>query len=161
MKKLVLALALLAFGSCWLIGQNIAPATAIQVQMNQSGYFAFPISSTSSAVNTQAILTIPAPIGNLYNYVCYLAFNMSDDASGATVAATNAVTTVSNFNGFVLKFSLPAANNNNYDWSMLWGTPVGGGCAKSTSPGTATVFTSPAINLHAMYTWYATYYQAP
>lgn len=161
MKKFIILLALVAFGSCGLIGQNIPPATAIQVQMNQSGYFAFPISATSTAVNTQAILTIPAPVSGLYNYVCYLAFNTSDDASGATVAITNGVTTSTNFNSFALKFSMPAANNQNYDWSMVWGSPVGGGCSKSASPGTATVFTSPAINAHAMYTWYATYYQAP
>lgn len=136
--------------------QNIAPATATQVQATQGYYFTTPISATA-AVATVTTLTIPAPPGGLYNYVCSLALNASQNASAT--AATNAVTTSTNFNAFALKFSFPATVNGTYDWGTKWGEPSTG-CVKSVSPGTATTFASPN-QAQTAFTWYATYYQAP
>lgn len=135
--------------------QNPPAANTTPVQATQALYYTIPISSTAASGATT--LTIPAPAPNLYNYVCHLALNGSNNNTGAVL--TNAVTTVTNFNSFVLKFSTISANSNTYDWSMNMGTPSAG-CAKSTSPGTATTFVSPSVTNWA-FTWYGSYFQAP
>lgn len=115
-----------------------------------------PISSTGAA-NAQTTLTIPAPPANMYNYVCYLHFNISQNATAT--ASTNAVTTSTNFNSYAIKYSAAATANGVYDWIEVWGTPAGG-CVKSTSPGTATTFVSPAAQTNSAFTWTAGYFQA-
>lgn len=138
--------------------QNPPQSGATLAQAVASQYFVIPI-STTAAVNNQVTLTIPAPPPGLYNYVCSLAFNISQDAT--STAAVNVTTSSTNFNSFALKLSLAATANINYDWTAKFGDPAGGGCAKSTSPTTATTFVSPTLLLHAAFTWNATYFQAP
>lgn len=137
--------------------QNTAmPTGAVATQAGLPYYYLTPISSTA-AVNNQVTLTIPAAAG-LYNYVCTLTYHASQD--GTATAQTNAVTTSTNFNAFALKYSLTATATINFDQQFNWGTP-GNGCAKSTLPGTATTFVSPAAAANLAFTWYATYFQAP
>lgn len=158
MKRLLITAAVLGLVAVAARAQNPAPtgSTAL-VQPVHSYYALIPISATA-AVNTQTTLTIPAPAPNLYNYICFLGFGASQN--GTSTAISNAVTTSTNFNSFALKFSLAATANLAYDWTQRWGSPTSG-CAKSTSPGTATTFVSPAAVTNAAFTWYATYYQAP
>lgn len=130
----------------------------VPAQAAQSVYYVIPISSTG-AVNTAITLTIPTPPAGYYNYICKLAFNVSNDTTGTVV--TNAVSTSTNFNSVAFKVSQVATASANYDSGTYdWGTPATG-CAKSVSPGTATTFVSPTGQTHAMWTWYAMYYQGP
>jgi len=153
----ILGLVLVAIGIAWnLHAQNAPDARSTQVQLNQGLYPLIPISATA-AVNNAAVLTIAAPPGGQYIYVCSLAFNASQDAT--QTANTNATTSSANFNSFALKFSLAATNSLAYDWSANWGAP-GTGCVKSAAAGTLTSFTSPS-NTHTAYSWEATYYIAP
>ena len=137
--------------------QNAPLSNATAVQPTISLYFMTPISATA-AVNNQTTLTIPAPSAGLYNYVCKLAFVISQD--GTATANTNVVTTSTNFNSFALKKSLAATANLSTEVSLDFGSPATG-CAKSTSPGTATTFVSPAAAANTAYSWYAAYFQAP
>lgn len=155
MKKAIHVLVLLVALATLAVAQNPPAANTTPVQATQALYYQIPISSTAASGATT--LTIPVPAPNLYNYVCHLAINGSNNNTGAVL--TNAVTTQTNFNSFVLKFSQISANSNTYDWAMPMGTPSTG-CAKSTSPGTATTFVSPSVTNWA-FTWYATYFQAP
>lgn len=118
-------------------------------------YTLVPISATA-AVNAQTTLTIPAPPPGYYNYICTLRFSASNNATGT--AAVNAVTTSTNFNAYAIKFST-LATTPTYDWVESWGI-ANVGCVKSTSPGTATTFVSPAAATNTAFTWSATYYQA-
>jgi hypothetical protein len=129
------------------------------VQSAPSVYGLVPISATAAA-SAQATLTIPAPAqAGYYNYVCSLHFNASHDGT-ATTAATNSVTTSTNFNSYAIKFSLNNVANQNTDWVENWGSTPGAGCVKSNSPGTATTFLSPAGAANMQFTWTATYFQA-
>ncbi len=119
-----------------------------------------PISATA-AVNTQTTLTIPAPPGGMYNYVCFLAFQVNQDGTGGT-AYSVAVTTSTNFpNSFAAKFSMVSTASTDSGVITLLKNDGAAGCAKSTQAGTATTFVGPSANTHAAWTWYATYYQAP
>lgn len=131
------------------------PTTSVNISV------VYPLTaiSATAAANTQTTLTIPAPGAGLYNYVCSLGFNASNNNTGAVI--TNAVSTSTNFNAFAIKFSVLSTASNNYDLPyMTWGSPTTG-CVKSTSPGTATTFVSPGAATNFAFTWYATYYQAP
>src|SRR5206468_2029250 len=99
----------------------------------------------------------PAPATGLYNYVCYLQFGISNDATGG-VATTNLSTSNTNFGTYAFKVSNVGTANTNYEFAHYMGNPAGG-CAKSALPGTATTFVSPVANLHAAYTWQGVYYQ--
>lgn len=159
MKRFSLVLALLAMlastsAYAQQVGSTGQPATPITIQ---SQYPLVAISATAAA-NAQTTLTIPAPPAGLYNYVCSLHFNLSQNATAT--AATNAVTTSTNFNSWALKFSYPATVNGSYDWFEPWGL-ANVGCVKSTASGTATTFVSPAAATNSAFTWTATYYQAP
>ena len=168
MKKnyLLLALLLVAALAPWgfrrIHAQNAAGAGVgvVPIQMATPFYSQTPISATA-AVNTQTTLSIPAPAGGLYNYVCSLAYEVGASAGGPN-AITNVVSTSSNFNSFAVKVS--SANAVNTDSGVLWvigPTTPAQGCVKSAAPGTATTFTSPSGLTTATWTWYATYYQAP
>lgn len=156
LSRLALPVAILA--ACALLArpqaQQIMNANPVTLQ---TVYSMIPISSTA-AVNAQTTLTIPAPPPSFYNYVCTIHLNLSQDATGTVI--TNAVTTSTNFNNWALKFSSPLTVNGNADIVEGWGI-ANVGCPKSTSPGTATTFVSPAAVLHTAFTWTATYYQAP
>lgn len=117
-----------------------------------------PISATT-AVNNATTLTIPAPPAGMSNYVCMLAYSLSQDAT--STVQTNAGATSTNFNSFALTVSLPATANLNSDVRFLWSMSPASGCPKSTIPGTATTFVQTAAALHMTWTWYALYYQAP
>jgi hypothetical protein len=134
--------------------QQIMNANAVTIQTQ----YALVSASQTQAINTQTTLTIPAPPPSFYNYVCSVHFNASQNAT--STAITNAVTTSTNFNAWAIKFSLAAVANQNYDMNQSWGI-ANVGCVKSTSPGTATTFVSPAAVAQAAFTWDATYYQAP
>ena len=139
--------------------QNLSggpPPTAIQPATPY--YTTVPISATA-AVNTQTLLTIPAPATGLFNYICDLKYEVANDNTGTVV--TTAVTTSSNFNSFAVKFSQIATASVDSGVQTVLGpyTPAGG-CIKSAAPATATIFAG-AIATHATWTWYATYYQAP
>lgn len=139
--------------------QNNADAGAQPVQLTTPKYSLIPISATA-AVNTSTTLTIPAPPPTWYNYVCYLAYQVGNDNTATVV--TNVVSTSTNFNSFAVKFS--AASSASTDSGVQVALPAmqpTGGCAKSTSPGVATTFVSPASVTHAMWTWYGLYYQGP
>jgi len=158
MKRWIAALVVAGLAAVNLVVYaQVQQAGASLVQMAPSFYAMTPISATA-AVNTQTTLTIPAPAPSLYNYVCYLHFNVSQNATSS--ANTNLATTSTNFNSYAIKYSAAATANGVYDWIEVWGTPVGG-CAKSTSPGTATIFVSPAAVTNSAFTWTATYFQAP
>lgn len=155
LKSSIIAVALLLV-TAQAFAQVASPVPPTMVQPVISYYALIPISATA-AVNVVTTLTIPAPAPNLYNYVCYLGLNVSQD--GTSTANSNKVSSSTNFNSFAHKWSLPATANLSYDWSARWGNPATG-CAKSTLPGTATTFVSPQT-ANSAHTWYATYYQAP
>lgn len=139
-----------------LSAQNAPVANTTPVQSAQSLYFTTPATATAAA-GSPAVLTLAAPPAGLYNYVCYLALEGSNNNTGAVL--TNLVTTSANFNSFALKFSQISANSNNYTWQMDMGDPATG-CAKSTSPATVTSFTSPTTTSWA-YSWTGAYFVAP
>ena len=134
--------------------QQIMNANPVTIQTQ----YVLVSTSQTQAVNTQTTLTIPAPPPSFYNYVCSIHFNASQNAT--STAITNSVTTSTNFNSWAIKFSLAAVADQNYDMNESWGI-ANVGCVKSTSPGTATTFVSPAAVAQAAFTWDATYYQAP
>lgn len=131
--------------------------TSVSLSTPTSNIVLVAISATA-AVNNQVTLTIPAPAGGLYNYVCSLTYHASQD--GTATAQTNAVTTSTNFNAFALKYSLTATATINFDQQFNWGTPATG-CPKSAAPGVVTTFVSPAAGANIAFTWYAMYFQAP
>ena len=154
---LLAALALLLLHSLPAAAQAVP--TAVQFSTPAVGIVPIPISATA-AVNTQTVLTIPAPPGGMSNYICYLAYQGNADATGAAV--TNAVTTSTNFNSFAVKFSVPAGVNLDTGVQVVLNSlGAVAGCPKSTIPGTATTFTSTASLTHEAFTWYAVYFQAP
>lgn len=151
---LVLALAALAatapaFAQQATLVQSTTPATNIVLT---------PISATAAA-GSPAVLTIPAPAGSLYNYVCYLAYDVSVGAGGTVT--TNGVSTSTNFFAFAYKVSNAGTANTNSPVNVVIGplSPTAG-CVKSAAPGVATTFTSPTTAATA-FDWYATYFQAP
>lgn len=155
LTSLVATIALLA----WAASAFAQAPTVVSASTPAAPIVLIPISATS-AVNNQTTLTIPTPPGGLSNYVCYLAFEASQDAT--STAFSVAVTTSTNFNSFAAKFSQPATVNvDSGAYVLLNSSGATGGCAKSTIPGTATTFVSPTANAHATWTWYATYFQAP
>lgn len=159
----VLAIAaLLVLGLLVPLGAQISQVGSVQWPLVQSApavYAMTPISATGAA-STQVTLTIPAPAqAGYYNYICSIHFNASHDNT-ATTAATNSVTTSTNFNSYAIKFSLNNTANNVTDWSEQWGSTPGAGCVKSNSPGTATTFVSPAGAANMQFTWTASYFQA-
>lgn len=158
LKAFAIVLALIGLASVAVVAQNSAPLGSTPVQVTSAFYPLTPISATA-AVNTQTVLTIPAPTqSGYYNYVCYLAYEIGNDATGGVT--TNAVTTSTNFNTFAIKFSsLTTANLDSGVQVVL--DSVAPGCAKSASPTTATTFTSTASLTHVAFTWYAAYFQAP
>jgi len=141
----------------FVVAQNPVQGFATLIQPGLPVYYTTPISATG-AVNNQVTLTIPAPAGGVYNYVCSLHYGASQD--GTATAQTNAVTTSTNFNSFALKYSLTATPTINYFRDFYWGSPATG-CVKSAAAGTATTFVSPAAGANIAFTWYATFYQAP
>lgn len=167
MKKLsLITLALvLAVG----VGHMI-PMPSILAQSNAGGamspptpvnfYTAYPLTpiSATAAANAASTLTIPAPTqSGYYNYVCSLSLESSNNNTAAVI--TNVVTTSTNFNSFAVKFSkISAASNDSGVLTYL--NLQAPGCAKSTSPSTATTFVSPTSTNEA-YTWTAVYFQAP
>jgi hypothetical protein len=157
--KLLCAVLVLLALSPFIIGQSIQPTNNVKIQMVSAYYPQIPISSTAGSA-AQTTLTIPAPPAGQYIYVCSLGFNYTQTNSTGTVES-NAVTTSSNFGGFALKFSAAAAINTIYEKTFNWGSPAGGGCARSTSPGTATTFVSPSAATNGQFTWQASYFNAP
>ena len=146
---LILALSLSAYAQAPTVVQATTP----------SGITLIPISATAAVANATT-LTIPAPPGGLYNYVCWLAYEVGQDATGTVLSLATSSST--NFNAFAVKFSqLATVNIDSGSMVLINSGGPGAGCVKSTSPGTATTFVQSASNAHATWTWYATYYQAP
>lgn len=149
-----------------LIGFLVLPATVqaqqatlVQGTTPATNIVLIPISATA-AVNTAVTLTIPAPAGGLYNYVCSLTYQVSTNATGG--ANTNVVTTSTNFNSFAIKFSNPTGVNiDSGVQTVLNSHGPTDGCAKSAAPGVATTFVSPAGMTNQAWSWTATYFQAP
>lgn len=138
-----------AFAQAPTLVQSTTPATNIVLT---------PISATAAA-GSPALLTIPAPGGSLYNYVCFLAYDVSVGAGGTVT--TNGISTSTNFNSFAYKVSNPGTANTNSPVNVVIGplSPTAG-CVKSASPGVSTTFTSPTTAATA-FDFYATYFQAP
>lgn len=159
LSAVLLAASILALAVAPASAQNTTmPSGAVAVQPGLPYYYLTPISATA-AVNTQTTLTIPAAAG-LYNYVCYLAYQVGNDNTGTAVS--NVVSTSTNFNSFAVKFSMVATASLDSGTVVALGAgSPGAGCAKSTIAGTATTFVSPASLTHAAWTWYALYFQAP
>jgi hypothetical protein len=136
-----------------------AQAPTVVAATTPSNIVLIPISATT-AVGNATTLTIPAPPGGQYNYVCFLAYEIGQDATDT--ALTLATSSSTNFNSFAVKVSQAATVN--IDTGSLVAINSGGpgaGCVKSVAPGVATTFVQSASNAHATWTWYATYYQAP
>lgn len=150
-----------------------------QVQFAGPAFIVTALSATAAA-GSPAVLTIPAPANpSVFNYVCSLYFNGSNANSGAVL--TNAVSTSSNFalglvqnaatTTWATKVSAPSVASNDtaqtaegsasqLAQALIINSTPGGGCAKSSLGGTATVFTSATVASWA-FAWMATYYQAP
>ncbi len=157
MRKILRRLSLVLLLLC-----GVAASASAQTLVSLStpaGSIAVTAISATTAVNNATTLTIPAPAGGLYNYVCSLAYSLGQDAT--STVSTNDVTTSTNFFSYALKFSLVATANLQGRVHTLWATTPGAGCPKSAVAGTATTFVGQAANLHATQTWYATYFQAP
>lgn len=163
MKKTFLALLFSLAIALPAFAQTPCPVGNCTQTQQVTGYYAvIPISNTL-AVNNQVTLTIPAPPPNQYNYICTLGFQASQN--GTATANSNLTVTSTNFkdqsgNNFALKYSLAATANLTYDVFRKFGEPSTG-CAKSTSPATATTFVSPAATANTAFSLDATYYQAP
>lgn len=132
--------------------------TLVQSTTPATNLVLVPISATAAA-GSPAVLTIPAPAGSLYNYVCFLAYDVSVGAGGTVT--TNGVSTSTNFNAFAYKVSNPGTANTNSAVNVIIGplSPTAG-CVKSAAPGVSTTFTSPTTAATA-FDFYATYFQAP
>lgn len=139
-----------------ILGAQAYPGSTL-VQSAPAIYAVTPISATG-AVNTQVTLTIPAPPAGQYNYVCKLHYAISAD--GTATAGNNVVTTSTNFNSFAFASSIEDVAQKESLRSVDFGNPATG-CARSTAPGTATTFVSPAQIANAAFWWGAAYYQAP
>lgn len=148
-----------------MLGVNLGKIVEAQSQpqptiMPVRVYTTFPIVpiSATAAAGSAAVLTIPAPVNAAYfNYVCYLAIEGSNN--NTPLAATNVVTTSTNFNSFAAKFSTPGAASSDTGVLPLLSSTAPG-CAKSAAAATATTFTSPTSTDEA-YAWYALYFQGP
>lgn len=158
-KYVLLTLALAGMLALGLTAQQNPPdSNKTAVQIGGALVYLTPISATA-AVNNQTTLTIPAAAGQ-YAYVCSLTFEISQD--GTSTANTNVVTTSTNFNSFAFKASLAATANLMANIPSPWnGVTPGAGCPKSTLPGTATTFVSPAAAANSAYTFYASYFYLP
>ena len=156
-KTLAIALALVVLGAVSGFAQAPVPVS-LTTPTYASGITVIPITATA-IVNTQTTLTIPTPPGGMTNYVCSLGYQLSNDNTGTV--ASNLVSTSTNFNSFAVKFSQTVTASVDSGLMMLFNHNPGGGCPKSTIPGTATTFVSPTGGTHLTFTWYATYYQAP
>jgi len=156
-KALVFALVLIAGLAAIVYGQNSPQSNATLTQPTQSLYFVTPISATA-AVNNQTTLTIPAPAAGLYNYICTLGFDVTED--GTATAINNSVTTSTNFNSFAFQMSAEDVAQKVFQKFYKFGDPATG-CAKSTAAATATTFVSPTAVANAAFAWQATYFQAP
>src|SRR5262245_27191175 len=100
-RLLLLAIALFALGARphgQLVYNTFTSAQPVTIQTQ---YALIPISATGAA-NAQVTLTIPAPAPTMYNYVCTIHFNASQNATSS--ANTNQVTTSTNFNSWALKY---------------------------------------------------------
>lgn len=158
MKRIAVLLSLvLTMAAFTVLAQNgAADPSATRVQSTIPLYALTPISATA-AVNTQVTLTIPAPPAGLYNYICDLHFGAAQD--GTATAINNAATTSTNFNSFAINFSSEDVAQKVYDYKLGPFNPATG-CVKSTAPGTATTFVSPAAVTNAAFSWKAAYFQA-
>lgn len=155
MKKVLISLAILLISIASYAQVSNQPTTPVNIAIQ------YPLTalSATAAINTQTTLTIPAPPAGYYNYICSLHFGVSQSSTGAANALQ--VTTSTNFNSYAIKVSWNAvATQASYDWVENWGI-ANTGCAKSTAPGTATTFVSPAAIAQSAFTWTGTYYQAP
>jgi hypothetical protein len=158
MKINIIAIALLVLLALATFGlSQVGVPTATSVQMTQALYPVTPISN-SAAVANQVTLTIPTPPAGMFNYICSLHFNVTQNAT--STVCSNCVTTSTNFNGWATKFSIAATVEAEVDQNWVWGQP-GFGCAKSATAGTSTTFVSPASLTNAAFSWDATYYVAP
>ena len=161
MKKTTILAAVFAAAAVAILGaqQIIGDPSKSQAQLAQPTIYMIPISATN-AVNNQTTLTIPAPSPGLYNYICKLDYNASQN--GTATAQTNAVITSTNFGSLTTlwgwKYSLTATATINYDRTWDFGTPATG-CAKSIASGTATTFVSPAAGANIAFTLSGAYYQ--
>lgn len=157
-KYLFLTLALAGMLALGLAAQQNPPdSNKTAVQVGGALVYLTPISATA-AVNTATTLNIPAAAGQ-YSYICKLAYQVNND--NTATAVTNVVSTSTNFNSFAVKFSaIATASIDSGVLTLLDGSP-GTGCTKSTLPGTATTFVSPASVTHSAWTWYATYFYLP
>ncbi len=154
MKRFALALVLL------LVPALVGAQGPVTVQATTPyGITVVPISATAAAGSTST-LTIPAPSGSNYNYVCSLAYEVSNNNTGTALSVV--VSTSTNFNSFAVKQSMVATNSATTGLQQAFAMDAAlGGCAKSTTAGTATTFVSSTTPSNAAWTWYATYYQGP
>jgi len=155
-SRFAFAAVVFALAAAYSYAQTVYPG-ATPVQSAQALYALTPISATA-AVNTQTTLTIPAPAAGLYNYICDLHFNASQD--GTATAINNAATTSTNFSSFAINFSAEDVAQKVYDYKLGPFAPATG-CVKSAASGTATTFVSPAAVTNAAFSWKAAYFQAP
>lgn len=157
-KSLMSVLSVVTFLLVAPLAQAQAPTIGSLTTPASSTITVIPISATTAAASTTT-LTIPAPAGGLFNYVCSLAYQVNNNNTGT--ALNNVVSTSTNFNAFAVKMTLPATNSADSGAQVLFNLSPALGCAKSSAAGTATTFVSPATPSNAAWSWYATYFQAP
>ena len=168
MKKIVLlglfwGLVLVMAG---LIAKNVTaqnpsglPSGQPGIQLLNPAVVPFALSATN-IVKTQTVLTVPAPAGGLFNYICSVKYKISTSAAGPA-AITNLAWTTSNFYSYGGKVSVPATVNYDTGVQTLFDMDPGFGCAKSAAAGTATVFTSPTGATYGMWDWQVKGYVGP
>ena len=157
-KSLMAILAAVTFLMLAPLAQAQQPTIGTLVTPVPTTITVIPITATATAGSTST-LTIPTPNGGLSNYVCSLAFEISNNNTGT--ALNNVVSTSTNFNSFAVKTTLAATNSADSGVQLLFNLTPALGCVKSTIPGTATTFVSSVSPSNAAWSWYATYYQAP
>jgi hypothetical protein len=156
MRRLMLRFAPFVVAAAVLGVVLYAQSPTIVTFTTPSNIVLMPISATAGAAATTT-LTIPAPPSGMYNYVCYLAYEVGNNNTGAVV--TNVVSTSTNFNAFAVKTSMVATNSADSGVQVVFNLSPATGCAKSAAPSTATTFVGPVGATGAAWTWYATYYQ--
>jgi len=137
--------------------QNLPDPAKMQAEAGIPALYLIPISATGAS-NAQVTLTIPAPPAGMYNYVCKVDLQMSNDNVG-TGALTNVTWTATNFPmSTIWKASAAGTARTNYDHASDYGNPTTG-CAKSTAPGTTTTIVSPSAVANDQFTISAMYFQ--
>jgi hypothetical protein len=117
--------------------------------------------NATAAIANAVTLTIPAPPSGQYIYLCGVDFQVSNDATGGTVAQSNVCFTTTNLSSAQWCYSqvTGVANTQVLIGQQAYYFP--GWAVKSANPSTAVTIVSPASMTHSIYNINAYYYTAP